>query len=52
MTAPPDSGFERLALQLTEQAARIARARRAEQRAGDAHWRSPRLLWPNFTSGD
>lgn len=52
MNAPPDTGFDLLAAQLAAQAARIARTRRAEQRAGNARWRSPRLLWPNFTSGD
>lgn len=44
-----DDGFARLSDALTRHAARLARARAAERRAGDARWRSPRLLWPNFT---
>ena len=42
------AGFERLAAALTREAARLARARAAERRAGDARWRNPRLLWPRF----
>lgn len=46
MIREPD--FSRLAEALTRHAARLARSRAAESRAGDARWRSPRLLWPDF----
>ena len=59
MTAPTTratSGFETLAKALTRHAARLARARAIERRAGDsrvgARWRSPHLLWPGFTGED
>lgn len=45
------SGFDSLAAALTRQAARLARARAAERRAGDARSRSPRLLWPDLGEG-
>ena len=46
MTRPAD--FTTLAEALTRHAARLAKARAAERRGGDAYWRNPRLLWPDF----
>lgn len=46
------AGFERLAAALAREAARLARARNIERRAGDAKWRSPRVLWPRFAGED
>ncbi|MBX9896645.1 MAG: hypothetical protein K2Y17_01870 [Qipengyuania sp.] len=48
MTGPRTS-FDGLAEALERHAARLAKARAAERRGGDAKWRSPRLLWPQFT---
>ena len=47
MTSSPD--FARFVDALNRHAARLARARAVERRAGDAKWRSPRLLWPQST---
>ena len=44
----PPADFARLAAALTRHAERLAQARAAERRAGDARSRSPRLLWPSF----
>ena len=42
------ASFAGLSDALLRHAARLARARAAERRAGDAKWRSPRLLWSDF----
>ncbi len=47
MTAPLKD-FASLAEALGRHAERLARTRAAERRAGDARWRSPRLLWPDL----
>ena len=49
MSRPSD--FAGLAATLTRHAERLARAHAAERRGGDRKWRSPRLLWPDFTEG-
>jgi hypothetical protein len=46
--SPPPKDFASLAEALNRQAERLAKARAAERRAGDAKWRSPRLLWPSL----
>ena len=46
VTRPAD--FAQLAGALLSHAERLARARAAERRAGDARSRSSRLLWPQF----
>lgn len=43
------SGFDTLAAALLRHAEALARTRARERRAGDAKWRSARLLWPRFT---
>lgn len=45
---PPLKDFTSLAEALARHAERLARSRAAERRAGDAKWRAPRLLWPDF----
>ncbi|WP_165961076.1 hypothetical protein [Qipengyuania sediminis] len=46
------TGFEHSAARLLRHAQALAHARARERRAGDAKWRSPRLLWPRFTGED
>lgn len=46
--SPPLKDFASLAEALNRHAERLAKARAAERRSGDARWRSPRLLWPSF----
>lgn len=44
----PEPGFARLADALTRHAKHLVQTRATARRAGDARWRNPRLLWPNF----
>ena len=52
MSPPSHGDFARLTAALTRHAERLVRARAAARRAGDAKWRSPRLLWPVFAGED